>query len=116
MRGRKIIDTPYTQLDRLSHCACSRIIAMSMVSLLHGISDITCGVSKVTYKRQRDTHFLVHSLAVASYRVLSVLYKCAISGTSGSSGLGSVSIEQIERRTNAILSTMHFQTRLQHTL
>jgi hypothetical protein len=41
----------------------------------------------------------VHSRAVASYRGRSVLYTCAISGTSGSSGLGSVSIEQIESNT-----------------
>lgn len=46
-------------------------------------------------------YFLVHSLAVASYRAGSVLYTCAISGTSGSSGFGSVSMEQIERRTDA---------------
>lgn len=44
-------------------------------------------------------YFLVHSLAVDSYRERSVLYTCAISGTSGSSGFGSVSIEQMERRT-----------------
>lgn len=46
-----------------------------------------------------DTYFLVHSRAVASYLVRSVLYRCAMSGTNGSSGLGSVSIEQIESRT-----------------
>ena len=44
-------------------------------------------------------YFLVHSRAVASYRARSVLYRCAMSGTRGSSGLGSVSIEQIDRRT-----------------
>lgn len=44
-------------------------------------------------------YFLVHSLAVASYLARSVLYTCAISGTSGSSGFGSVSIEQMDRRT-----------------
>lgn len=41
----------------------------------------------------------VHSRAVASYRGRSVLYTWAISGTKGSSGLGSVSIEQIESST-----------------
>lgn len=49
-------------------------------------------------------YFLVHSLAVSSYLDLSVLYTCAISGTKGSSGLGSVSIEQIERRTIMVSS------------
>jgi hypothetical protein len=44
-------------------------------------------------------YFLVHSLAVDSYLALSVLYKFAISGTRGSSGLGSVRREQMERRT-----------------
>jgi hypothetical protein len=43
-KGEEIIDTPYTQLDRLSHCACSRIVAMSMVSLLHGI--LPCPLSR----------------------------------------------------------------------
>ena len=49
--------------------------------------------------QQMSTYFLVHSLAVASYRVRSVLYKWAISGTRGSSGLGSVNIEQIDNKT-----------------
>ena len=43
----------------------------------------------------------VHSRAVDSYLDRSVLYTCAISGTSGSSGLGSVSIEQM------LSSTVH---------
>ena len=49
--------------------------------------------------RPQIAYFRVHSLAVASYRERSVLYTCAISGTSGSSGFGSVSMEQIDRRT-----------------
>ena len=44
-------------------------------------------------------YFLVHSLAVASYLGLSVLYIYAISGTKGSSGLGSVSNELIDNNT-----------------
>lgn len=48
---------------------------------------------------QPIAYFCVQLLAVPSYFVLSVLYICAISGTRGSSGLGSVSREQIERRT-----------------
>ena len=54
-------------------------------------------------KERNDTdymaYFRVHSRAVASYLARSVLYKWAISGTRGSSGLGSVSIEQIDRST-----------------
>merc|ERR1719374_196951 len=44
-------------------------------------------------------YFLVHSLAVASCLVLSCLYTLAISATKGSSGLGSVSKLQIDKRT-----------------
>lgn len=44
-------------------------------------------------------YFLVHSRAVASYLGRSDLYTCAISGTRGSSGLGSVSIEQMDKST-----------------
>lgn len=47
-------------------------------------------------------YFRVHSLAVDSYRDRSVLYTCAISGTSGSSGFGSVSIEQMLRSTSTV--------------
>ncbi len=41
----------------------------------------------------------VHSLASSLYLGLSVLYILAISGTSGSSGLGSVSSEQMDNNT-----------------
>ena len=44
-------------------------------------------------------YFLVHSLAISRYLFLSVLYILAISGTRGSSGLGSVNSEQIESNT-----------------
>ena len=44
-------------------------------------------------------YFLVHSLDVSSYFGRLVLYMWAISGTKGSSGLGSVSKEQIDSKT-----------------
>lgn len=44
-------------------------------------------------------YFLVHSRANSLYLSRSVLYIRAISGTSGSSGFGSHSNEQIDRRT-----------------
>ena len=44
-------------------------------------------------------YFLVHSLASSLYRGLSVLKIRAMSGTSGSSGLGSHNRLHIERRT-----------------
>ena len=43
------------------------------------------------------------SLALASYLALSVLYKCAISGTSGSFGSGSVKRELIDNKTLKIV-------------
>jgi len=52
---------------------------------------------------QSGTHhiayFLVHSRASSLYFSRSVLYILAISGTSGSSGLGSQSREQIDNKT-----------------
>lgn len=48
---------------------------------------------------KKVTHFLVHSIAFWLYLVRSVLYRFAISGVRGSSGLGSVRSEQIESRT-----------------
>merc|ERR1719162_668151 len=49
-------------------------------------------------------YFDVHSLAVLSCLALSVLSNCAISGTKGSSGLGSVRREQIESNTLLIVN------------
>lgn len=63
------------------------------------LQHITTLVHVGNMMNREHTHFLVHSRAVASYRARSVLYKCAMSGTRGSSGFGSVSIEQIERST-----------------
>jgi hypothetical protein len=57
------------------------------------------GVSRRQISRWECTYLRVHSRAVASYRGLSVLYRCAISGTSGSSGFGSVSMEQMDSKT-----------------
>ena len=51
----------------------------------------------------QEAYFLVHSLAVASNFEKSFLYWLAISGTNGSSGLGSVNNELIERRTFGIV-------------
>merc|ERR1712070_512309 len=49
-------------------------------------------------------YFCVHSLAVASYLVRFSLYTRATSGSSGSSGFGSVSSEQMDGRTLLIVS------------
>ena len=46
-------------------------------------------------------YFVVHSLAVTLYFERSVLYIRAISGTNGSSGLGSQSKEQMDKSTEA---------------
>lgn len=49
-------------------------------------------------------YFRVHSLATSVYFGLSVLYRRAISGTSGSSGFGSHNREQIDNNTFDIVS------------
>ena len=49
---------------------------------------------------------LVHSVAVLQYCDLSDLYILAISGTKGSSGLGSVSSEQMDNSTEKKRYTM----------
>jgi len=46
-----------------------------------------------------DAYFVVHSFASELYLVLSLLNTLAMSGTSGSSGLGSVRSEQIDKST-----------------
>ena len=48
-------------------------------------------------------YFLVHSLACCSYFGLSFIYIVAIYGTNGSSGLGSVNKDEIERSTFEIV-------------
>ena len=59
------------------------------------ISIHTRNLSCVIHSHPYMAYLDVHSLAVASCLGRSVLSKCAISGTSGSSGSGSVSKEQI---------------------
>merc|ERR1719370_1364573 len=49
-------------------------------------------------------YFLVHSLANSWYFSLSVLYNMAISGTNGSSGLGSHNKEQTDKSTFEMVS------------
>ena len=53
-----------------------------------------------------DAYFLVHSVAISEYFVLSDLYNLAISGTRGSSGLGSVSSEVMDNSTEKKRYTM----------
>jgi len=58
-------------------------------------------------------YFCVQERAVDSYLALSVLYMWAISGTSGSSGFGSVSNEQIDRRTfDMVRAGLHCSLRM----
>ena len=54
---------------------------------------------------------------MALYLVLSLLYKCAISGTNGSSGLGSVSNELIDNNTLLIVSAgLHWSFRMSNQI
>lgn len=58
-------------------------------------------------------YFLVHSRAVSSYLARFVLYVWAISGTKGSSGLGSVNNEQIDNNTFEIVSAgLHWSRKI----
>lgn len=62
-----------------------------------------CELTDVAFLRETQcfhiAYLRVHSLAEASYLARSVLYTWAISGTRGSSGLGSVRREQMDSRT-----------------
>ena len=57
-----------------------------------GVGFFLVGVSSIAY-------LFVHIRAFSSYFARFVLHKVAMSTTSGSSGLGSVSIEQIDKST-----------------
>ena len=61
---------------------------------------------------QPMAYFWVQLRAVASYLARSVLYMWAISGTSGSSGFGSVSNEQIESSTCICQAKHNYKTLL----
>lgn len=66
---------------------------------LHNASwDVISGTIALLVVNQL-AYFLVQSLAVLSYLSLSVLKRCATSGTNGSSGFGSVNNAQMDRRT-----------------
>jgi hypothetical protein len=54
-------------------------------------------------KRAYWAYLRVHSVASLSWRARLLLYRLAISGMSGLSGLGSQSIDAIERRTFEIV-------------
>ena len=60
--------------------------------------------SLATHSRYNVAYLRVHSFASSLYLVRSVLYTCAISGTNGSSGFGSVNNEQILKSTFEIVN------------
>jgi len=64
----------------------------------------SCFVSFFFLLSHHIAYFLVHSLANSVYFSLSVLNILAISGTNGSSGLGSHKREQIDNSTFEIVS------------
>lgn len=77
--------------------------AAAVVGIFLVVVDVEFADSSVGLLLQSGTHhiayFLVHSRASSLYFSRSVLYILAISGTSGSSGLGSQSREQIDNKT-----------------
>lgn len=72
---------------RVPALALSRLVRPSMLSQVYNVA-----------------YLRVHSFASSLYRLRSVLYTCAISGTKGSSGFGSVSREQMLRSTLLIVN------------
>lgn len=80
-------------------------VAVVFVDVLFAVANFLIVVAVVVglLLLQSGTHhiayFLVHSRASSLYFSRSVLYILAISGTSGSSGLGSQSREQIDNKT-----------------
>lgn len=73
------------------------LLLLVLLLLLLLISRLLSGTHHIAY-------FLVHSRANSLYFSRSVLYILAISGTSGSSGLGSHSREQIDNNTFDIVN------------
>lgn len=73
------------------------LLLLLVLLLLLLISRLLSGTHHIAY-------FLVHSRASSLYFSRSVLYILAISGTSGSSGLGSHSREQIDNNTFDIVN------------
>ena len=71
---------------------------MRAVKTFRDLLSALCTVPKSPY----DAYFFVHSLAVSLYFLRSVLKTRAISGTSGSSGLGSVRREHTDKSTEKI--------------
>ena len=101
-------------LDHMAFCL-NKITRHIILSRSHGIlsnqDHMAFYLIKITWhfilSRSHDilsyqdhmAYFLVHSLAHSVYFFRSVLYSLAISGTRGSSGLGSHSMEQIDNNT-----------------
>lgn len=68
------------------------VFAVAVANFVVGLLLLQSGTHHIAY-------FRVHSRASSLYFSRSVLYILAISGTSGSSGLGSQSREQIDNKT-----------------
>lgn len=72
---------------------------LSAVAANFVVVDVVVGLLLLQSGTHHIAYFLVHSRASSLYFSRSVLYILAISGTSGSSGLGSQSREQIDNKT-----------------
>merc|ERR1719474_214252 len=82
----------------LVHSFAQSNIASQMIKTIIYNLDIRT-VIKLVPMSDHMAYFLVHSFAQSLYFPTSVLYSLAISGTSGSSGLGSHRSEQIDSST-----------------
>ena len=80
---------------------CSVLCANSATPRLNRCRRLSSSGHRADYN---VAYLRVHSFASSLYLVRSVLYTCAISGTNGSSGFGSVNNEQMLKSTLEIVS------------
>lgn len=84
-------------------CCCWLLLNFGLLFLLLVLLLLLL-ISRLLSGTHHIAYFLVHSRASSLYFSRSVLYILAISGTSGSSGLGSHSREQIDNNTFDIVN------------
>lgn len=75
------------------------VVAFAVADVVFAVANFVVGLLLLQSGTHHIAYFRVHSRASSLYFSRSVLYILAISGTSGSSGLGSQSREQIDNKT-----------------
>lgn len=89
------------------------VVAFAVADVVFAVANFVVGLLLLQSGTHHIAYFRVHSRASSLYFSRSVLYILAISGTSGSSGLGSQSREQIDNKTamrnNTLAKILHKQ-------